>query len=43
LERVPEDDWNQINAEIHQAVQKYFDGKNLNFGVNVVLASGRKA
>lgn len=42
LERVPEDDWNQINAEIHQAVQKYFDGKNLNFGVNVVLASGRK-
>jgi ubiquinone/menaquinone biosynthesis C-methylase UbiE len=42
LERVPEDDWNQVNAKVHQAVQKYFDGKNVNFGVNVVLASGRK-
>lgn len=42
LERVPENKWDEIDSEIHQAVQKYFDGKAVNFGVTVVLASGEK-
>ena len=42
LERVPGDQWPQVHAEVHAAVRKYFDGKNVAFGASVVLASGKK-
>jgi len=42
LERVPGDQWPQVHAEVHAAVRKYLDGKNVAFGASVVLASGKK-
>jgi len=42
LERVPADRWPQIHAEVHEAVARYSDGKKIEFGATVVLASGRK-
>ena len=42
LERVPADQWPQIQAAVHAAVAKYSDGENIAFGATVVLASGRK-
>ena len=42
LERVPEDQWAQIDDEVHKAVAQYSDGKRIAFGATVVLASGRK-
>jgi ubiquinone/menaquinone biosynthesis C-methylase UbiE len=42
LERVPREKWSEIHAEVHQAIRKYYDGQAVNFGVTVVLASGRK-
>lgn len=42
LDRVPAEKWNEINCEVLQAIQKYFDGQSVKFGVTVVLASGRK-
>jgi SAM-dependent methyltransferase len=42
LERVPADKWPQIHTEVHAAVERYFDGKEVAFGATVVLASGRK-
>ena len=42
LERVPEHQWPRIHAEVHAAVEKYFDGDKIAFGATVVLAAGRK-
>lgn len=42
LDRVPADDWPQINAEVHEAVARYSDGEKIAFGASVILASGRK-
>ncbi len=42
LDRVPTEQWDEINSEVLKAIQKYFDGQTVKFGVTVVLASGRK-
>lgn len=42
LNRVTADQWPQVDAEVHRAVSKYFDGEQVAFGASVVLASGRK-
>jgi SAM-dependent methyltransferase len=42
LDRVPADRWPQIHAEVHEAVSRYSDGDKIAFGVQVVMASGRK-
>jgi ubiquinone/menaquinone biosynthesis C-methylase UbiE len=42
LDRVPENQWPQIHAELLKAVSNYSDGENIAFGASVVLASGRK-
>jgi SAM-dependent methyltransferase len=42
LERVPEDQWPQIHAEVHAEVRQYWDGEKIAFGASVVLASGKK-
>ncbi len=42
LERVPEEMWPAIHAEVHAAVAQYFDGQEVAFGASVVLASGAK-
>jgi SAM-dependent methyltransferase len=42
LERVPTDVWPQIHAEVHEAVNRCWDGQKVAFGASVVLASGRK-
>lgn len=43
LERVPADKWTDINREVYTAIGKYFDGQRVNFGANVVLASGARS
>jgi SAM-dependent methyltransferase len=42
LDRVPESQWTQIHAEVHEAVNKFSDGESIAFGASVVLASGKK-
>jgi SAM-dependent methyltransferase len=42
LDRVPEERWPEIHAQVHEAIAKYFDGKKVAFGASVVLASGKK-
>jgi hypothetical protein len=42
LDRVQADMWPHINAEVHAAVEQYFDGEKVSFGASVVLASGAK-
>jgi SAM-dependent methyltransferase len=42
LDRVPQDMWPQIHAEVRAAVRKYVRGENIEFGASVVLASGSK-
>lgn len=42
LERVPPQMWDEIHADVHDAIRKYCDGQSVKFGVTVVLASGRK-
>jgi len=42
LETVPEERWPEINAEVHRAVRRYWDGENISFGAEVILASGSK-
>jgi SAM-dependent methyltransferase len=42
LERVPPEMWPGLHAEVHAAVKKYFDGKQVAFGASVVFASGTK-
>jgi SAM-dependent methyltransferase len=43
LERVPQDQWAAINAEVVQAIQKFQRGDTIYFTATVVFASGRKA
>jgi ubiquinone/menaquinone biosynthesis C-methylase UbiE len=42
LDRVPGNLWPRINAEVHAAITKYYDGEKIAFGASVVLAAGRK-
>lgn len=42
LDRVPQEKWPQIHAEVHEAVRQYSDGEKIDFGASVVLASGKK-
>jgi SAM-dependent methyltransferase len=42
LDRVPENLWPRINAEVLVAIGRYVKGENIEFGASVVLASGRK-
>jgi SAM-dependent methyltransferase len=42
LERVPAGMWPQVQAEVHAAVGKYFDGEKVAFSASVVLAAGDK-
>jgi SAM-dependent methyltransferase len=42
LERVPAEKWPEIHADVHAAVRHYCDGEKVEFGVSVVLASGKK-
>jgi SAM-dependent methyltransferase len=42
LERVPAEKWPEIHADVHAAVRQYCDGEKVEFGVSVVLASGKK-
>ena len=42
LARVPAEKWPEIDAAVHAAVRKYYDGEKVAFGASVVLASGRK-
>ena len=39
-ERVPAEQWEQVNAEVHAAVRQYVDGGSVKFGAVVVLAAG---
>jgi ubiquinone/menaquinone biosynthesis C-methylase UbiE len=41
LDRVPGDQWDAMNAEVHQAIRQHVKGNNVEFGVTVVLASGK--
>lgn len=42
LDRVPEQRWPEIDAEVSREVAHYFDGEKIAFGAEVILASGRK-
>jgi SAM-dependent methyltransferase len=42
LERVPQNQWDEVNAEVHAAISKYVQGDTVNFGVVVVMASGTR-
>lgn len=42
LDRVPPDQWPQIENEIYAEVGSYYDGHKIAFGAEVILASGRK-
>jgi len=42
LERVPEEKWPEIHADVHAAVRQYSDGEKIAFGASVVLASGTR-
>ncbi len=42
LERVPSDQWPQIDDEIFREVARYRNGETIAFGASVILASGRK-
>ena len=41
LDRVPLQDWDAVNAEIYRAIGQYVRGGKVDFGVVVVLASGK--
>jgi SAM-dependent methyltransferase len=42
LERVPAELWPKVHADVHAAIRQYSDGEKIDFGVSVVLASGKK-
>jgi ubiquinone/menaquinone biosynthesis C-methylase UbiE len=42
LERVPDEKWPEIHADVHAAVRQYSDGEKVAFGASVVLASGTR-
>ena len=41
LDRVPPNQWDEVNAEVHKAIRQYERGGKIEFGVVVVLASGQ--
>jgi SAM-dependent methyltransferase len=43
LERVPEDQWPAINAEVHSALRRYAMTDGVKFEAQIVLASGEKS
>jgi len=43
LDRVPPENWDEINRDVHAAVRRYGDGDSVKFGAVVVLASGTKS
>ncbi len=43
LERVPHSKWEALNREVHEAIDQYRKGDQIEFGAVVVLASGVKA
>jgi len=42
LSSIPPDKAEQVNAEVVAAVRRYYDGKQVNFTADVVLASAQK-
>ena len=42
LERVAESKWPQIDAEVYEAISKYADNDQIQFGADIVFASGTK-
>jgi ubiquinone/menaquinone biosynthesis C-methylase UbiE len=42
LAGIPEDKSDQVNREVVAEIRRYYDGKQVNFTADVVLASGRK-
>lgn len=42
LERVPAEKWEQVNAEVITAIRRYVENGHVEFGAEVVLASGSK-
>jgi SAM-dependent methyltransferase len=42
LERVPADQWDKVNDEVHAAIRKYVGGDSVKFGAVVVLAGGAR-
>jgi len=42
LDRVPTERWPKIHEEVHASIRQYSDGAKIDFGVSVVLASGKK-
>ncbi|MBV8894616.1 MAG: class I SAM-dependent methyltransferase [Acidobacteria bacterium] len=42
LECVPQSKWPLINAEVHSAVASYIQGDRIEFGAEIVLASGKR-
>jgi ubiquinone/menaquinone biosynthesis C-methylase UbiE len=41
LDRVPADRWDAMNAEVHSAIRQYVKGDKVEFGVVVIMASGK--
>ena len=41
LDRVPPDQWDAMNAAVHRAIRQYVNGDKVEFGVVVVMASGK--
>lgn len=42
LDRVPAERWPQINAEVHEALERYSNGEKIAFGASIILVSARK-
>ena len=42
LDRVPPDKWDAINAEVHDSLRRYVHENKVNFGAQLVFASGTK-
>lgn len=42
LQKIPAEKRDDINRDVHRAIQQYVDGDSIKFGATVVLASGRK-
>ena len=42
LERVPAEQWDEINSKVATAIQQYVVGDEIRFGASVILAAGTK-
>ncbi len=42
LDQVPADQWDEVNHKVHDAIRPYVKGEAVEFGVQVVMASGTK-